>query len=150
MLILLPVAQVFQSPALSAVAIAADRAFATVCHQIDSRSFHIMGFRLGVCSRCASIYGGFLVGILFWRIALRRPARNNLILWGIALVPMLADVILDGAEIYSGGSVTRIITGGWFGIFAGVILTPLFIQGWTGLTSAIIHQSKKAYESATE
>jgi uncharacterized membrane protein len=149
-LILFPVTQVFHHPVISSIAIAIDRSFAAVCHQIDSRSFHVMGFRLSVCGRCASIYGGFLAGILLWRIAVRRSPRNTLRWWCCALVPMLVDVILDLAGIYPGGNLTRAVTGGWFGIIAGVIITPSFIQAWTEFTSAIIHQPKRAYESATE
>jgi len=149
-LILFPVAQVFQHPVISSIVIVTDRSFAAVCHQIDSRSFHVMGFRLSVCGRCASIYGGFLLGILFWRIAFRRPSRNIVIWWCAALFPMLVDVILDAAGICAGGIATRAVTGAWFGIIAGVIVTPLFIQAWTEISSANVHQPKRAYESATE
>jgi len=149
-LILFPVAQIFQHPLISSIAIAIDRAFAAVCHQIDSRSFHFMGFRLSVCGRCASIYGGFLLGILFWRVAFRRPPQNIVMWWCGAFCPMLVDVILEAAGVYAGGIVTRAVTGAWFGILAGVIIAPLFIQAWTEITSPIIHQPKRVYESATE
>ena len=36
--------------------------FSYICHQIDSRSFHMLGHKLGVCSRCIGVYGGLVVG----------------------------------------------------------------------------------------
>jgi uncharacterized membrane protein len=140
----------YHHPLISSVGAATDRAFALICHQIDSRSFHLMGYRLAVCGRCASIYFGFLAGILFWKIAMRKTPESYLIWWCCALLPMLLDVLCEAAGMHFGGNITRAVTGGWFGINAGVIITPLFIQGWREFSSPTNHQPQKAYESATE
>ncbi len=42
------------------------RFFDPVCHQIDGRSFHLLGFPLAVCSRCSSVYLAFLAGALLY------------------------------------------------------------------------------------
>jgi hypothetical protein len=45
------------------------RFFQPVCHEMDARSFHIFGYKLAVCSRCASIYYGLTFGyISFFQI----------------------------------------------------------------------------------
>ena len=40
--------------------------FSSVCHQATERSFHLMGHPLAVCVRCASIYVGFLLGVILY------------------------------------------------------------------------------------
>ena len=39
--------------------------FASVCHQIEERSFHIGGEPLAVCHRCFGFYVGFTLGLAF-------------------------------------------------------------------------------------
>src|SRR5262250_382876 len=60
-----------------------------VCHQIPERSFFLRGYPLGVCSRCVSIYAGFLAGLLIYPFARalqedRFPPRRILI---VAAIP---------------------------------------------------------------
>ena len=40
--------------------------FSSVCHQAAERSFHLAGHPLAVCVRCASIYVGFLLGVILY------------------------------------------------------------------------------------
>ena len=42
------------------------KGFSAVCHQAPERSFYFHGGQMGVCSRCASIYAGFIIGLLLY------------------------------------------------------------------------------------
>ncbi len=104
------------------------KSFSHVCHQYDSRSIHIDGYKFAVCGRCTAIYFGFLFGVLLIRQLSRRSLRPSVIWWVIAIVPMIVDVAADVLGLSSSTMITRLLTGGWFGIFSAVILTPYFIE----------------------
>ena len=120
------------------------KSFSPICHQYDSRSLHLAGYKLAVCSRCTAIYLGFLVGVIVSRFLSRRRIDRTLLWWIIAVVPMLVDVVLDIIAIHASNVPTRLLTGGVFGIVAALVLTPYFIQACTEL---IHHKSQGvAYE----
>lgn len=52
------------------------RGFHTVCHQMPGRSFHVAGFPLAVCARCAGLYAGLLAGLVAYPL-LRRPLART-------------------------------------------------------------------------
>ncbi|MBI5470929.1 MAG: DUF2085 domain-containing protein [Ignavibacteriae bacterium] len=62
------------------------RTFHPICHQLPERSFYMFGEKLAVCSRCASIYFAFLVGVLAYPLVvlLTRPSHSvsRRFLWG--------------------------------------------------------------------
>ena len=98
--------------------------FSKICHQIDERSFHIAGLKLGVCVRCSSIYFGFLamlilLPILFPLQRLRIPSIRWLL---VAFTPMLIDVVLNDTGIQTSTLSSRLITG----VMVGAVL-PLYI-----------------------
>ena len=103
--------------------------FHPICHQLDGRSLHIAGERLGVCSRCSAIYAGFLVGLLiypFFRPVGRphAPSRTMLV---VALVPMLIDVVLGIAGLHDATIGTRLITGAIFGLLVPYVVMPVLL-----------------------
>jgi uncharacterized membrane protein len=103
--------------------------FHPVCHQFDGRSLHIAGERLAVCSRCSAIYAGFLLGLLMYP-AFRPvgkphvPSRTVLL---IAVTPMLLDVALDIIGLHETTMVTRLITGGIFGVLVPYVVMPVVL-----------------------
>ncbi|MBI4429243.1 MAG: DUF2085 domain-containing protein [Ignavibacteriales bacterium] len=108
--------------------------FSKICHQIEARSFHIAGQKLGVCVRCSSIYFGFLATLIFILFVtsperLRTPSIQWLFL---ALAPMIIDVLSYNAGIQSSPVMARLITG----VLAGAIL-PLYIV--PPLLEAVVH-----------
>lgn len=103
--------------------------FSHICHRYDSHSLHIAGYKFGVCGRCTAIYFGFLAGVLIWPRVNRRRRDFRPGLWVLAILPMLIDVALDVIGLSSSTMLTRLLTGGWFGIFAAIMLTGLFIEG---------------------
>ncbi|MGH9915095.1 MAG: DUF2085 domain-containing protein, partial [Pyrinomonadaceae bacterium] len=42
--------------------------FLPICHQIPGRSYHILGYKFAVCSRCFGIYSGFICGLLLYPV----------------------------------------------------------------------------------
>jgi hypothetical protein len=85
------------------LAVAAYGVGRVVCHQRPERSFVAWTLPLPVCARCAGLYAGAPLGVLFglvasgrWRFARRRhpleTARRGLV---IASVPMLVSVVLE-------------------------------------------------------
>ena len=105
--------------------------FHPLCHQLPERSFHLFGEKLAVCSRCASIYFGFLFGVVVYPLTCKLtnteiPHRNILFL---AACPMVIDVLLDMFGIHDSGLVTRTCSGLLFGCVAPFFVLPAAIEG---------------------
>lgn len=100
--------------------------FHHVCHQFESRSFHLFGEPLAVCERCASIYVSFLIGVLLYPLLAhisspRIPPRPVLI---VAAVPVLLDVALTLFNVHEGSTITRVLSGSMFGVVAPFYIIP--------------------------
>lgn len=104
------------------------RGFSPICHQYDSRSLHVAGHKLAVCSRCTAIYSGFVLGVVLYRFLPRRRSLNPLVWWIVAVTPMTIDVLLSAMGFFTSTVATRLISGGFFGTIAALILTPFIIQ----------------------
>ena len=104
--------------------------FKPVCHQIDARSFHIFGYKLAVCSRCASIYYGFTFGIILYPFF--RPLQHveipNLIFLVIPLIALIADFSLDYTSAVRNTFMSRSITGSILGISLAFYAAPVWIS----------------------
>jgi uncharacterized membrane protein len=100
--------------------------FHPICHQLDNRSFHILGEPFAVCIRCFAIYAGFLVGALFYPLGFRMASfvytRRGILLWSV--FPMVIDVLLDESGIHSSSTVTRLVTGLLFGVIIPLYIIP--------------------------
>ena len=101
--------------------------FAPMCHQWDSHSFHLFGHKLPVCIRCCAIYFSFLAGIVLYpsigRNAERRFGARTMLI--AASAGMIVDAALSMLGISQSSTATRLATGGWFGLLAAFVLTPL-------------------------
>lgn len=145
-MISIPALQAFAPSLLDRPAIAIMKSCSVICHQYDSRSFFVFGHKLAVCSRCFAIYTGFLTGILLWRFrSLQLHQRRWL--WFIALAPMLIDVVLDILNVSQSDLLTRTVTGGWFGIIAALLMTPIFIEACATLPNVVENSQRLSYES---
>lgn len=125
------------------------RAFSPVCHQYDSRSFHIDGVKFAVCSRCTAVYCSFLLGVILWPLRPDRRLSKPAFLWIAALAVILADVLADAVHLHASTLLTRSLTGGAFGLIAGMLITPLFLQGCSDLLTHFKHHRGISYESKT-
>jgi uncharacterized membrane protein len=100
--------------------------YATSCHQLDSRSFHLEGVEFGVCSRCTSIYFGFMLGIIVYPF-IRKLSNIDLpsiifLLIGTTLV--IIDAGLDILDIIKNTFISREITGAIIGIILPFYIIP--------------------------
>lgn len=101
--------------------------FSPMCHQWESHSFHFFGEKFPVCIRCSAIYFGFFLGIIAYpslgrRIERRFTARGIL---AAAAAGMIVDVAFSMTGVSESSTLTRVVTGGTFGILTAFVLTPL-------------------------
>jgi len=106
--------------------------FSAVCHQMPERSFYFDGHPMGVCSRCASIYAGFVIGLPLYPFLRdlredRFPPRWILI---IAAIPTMIDFTGGILGLFANTFLSRALTGILFGAVAAFYITP-------GLVSAL-------------
>lgn len=101
--------------------------FSRICHQLDSHSFHLAGFKFAVCIRCTSIYASFFLGLLFFPMIKRTKIVNvhsaRVLL--LSLVPMGIDVALATSGIHEITTMTRGTTGLIFGLALAIVLVPV-------------------------
>jgi uncharacterized membrane protein len=117
--------------------------FSRICHQWDSHSLHLFGAKFAVCARCFAIYAGFLAGALLAPFA---PGSGRRALWAWAAAPMAADALADFLPWYDASLASRLATGGFFGVAAGIALVPLFVAavGQIALPRAPLSPSRNA------
>ncbi|MBO0860538.1 MAG: DUF2085 domain-containing protein [Chloracidobacterium sp.] len=106
------------------------RAFSAVCHQMPERSFYFYGYPMGVCSRCASIYAGFIIGLSIYPFARdlredRFPPRWILI---GATVPTVIDFTAGISGLFANSFLSRALTGILFGAVAAFYITPALVS----------------------
>ena len=102
--------------------------FSHICHQEDARSLHIAGYPIAVCARCSAIYFAFFAGVLLSPFLSRRMRMRAAWFWLAAIIPMLLDVGADLLGIHASNLFTRLGSGGWFGVIAATILTPILVS----------------------
>jgi uncharacterized membrane protein len=106
--------------------------FSAICHQIPDRSFHYWGYPLGVCSRCAGIYGGFFGGLLLYPMLRNiRDGRFPSRWWlAAAAIPMVIDFACDFTKILTNTFFSRTLTGLLFGLVTAFFILPGFIAAF--------------------
>jgi uncharacterized membrane protein len=112
------------------------RFFGYICHQIDSRSFHLREEKLGVCSRCFGVYFGLFAGTAvypIWRSVanIEAPARIWLFL---SLVPITIDWSLTFFDIWENTQASRFATGLVLGIACATFIVPAVVEIRRNLT----------------
>ena len=99
-------------------------AFDPVCHQLFDRSPHVEGTSFAVCHRCFGAYAGLAAGSLLFTASRGR----SLIAWApflllvLATVPGFVDWAGEVVGIWTNTPLSRVMTGGWFGVWAGMLL----------------------------
>ena len=100
--------------------------FSTICHQIRSRSFFLLGHPLAVCQRCSGIYFGILLSCLLYHAlpgSLRGEEKRRHWILG-ATTPLMMDVALSYSGFWSGAILIRYSTGFLFGFMVASVLVP--------------------------
>jgi len=119
--------------------------FSPYCHQEDARSFHIFGYKFGVCSRCTLIYLGFMAGTILFPLLRGFKKKDLPSLWFL-LVPvflLFADFLLDILDIIKNSFATRSITG----FLVGAVL-PFYIIPGTVIFADEVYTFIKNYKNA--
>jgi len=110
------------------------RSFSMICHQMADRSFHFHGHQLGVCSRCAGIYGGFALGLALYpmlRVLKETAFPPRWILLGAA-APTAVDFLLGYSGLWANTFLSRTATGSLLGAVLAFYILPGFVAAWTG------------------
>jgi uncharacterized membrane protein len=108
--------------------------YTPVCHQVASRSFHLLGHPLAVCARCLGIYLGFLAGLAsypLFRDFRRVRLPPTWVFWAVS-APIVLDTLANFAGLWSTPNIFRFATG----ILWGTILPFYFITGIAELVLA--------------
>lgn len=86
-----------------------DGVLAVQCHRLDGRVLDLWGMPMAVCSRCAGIYGGVMVGaVLAWP---RWSVRVTFVVVGVALVAMAVEAGLEAVGALPPLHAIRLATG---------------------------------------
>src|SRR4030095_1641007 len=106
------------------------RGLAAVCHQSPERSFYFHGYPMGVCSRCASMYAGSIIGLLLYPFL--RDFREGAfpprwVLIG-ASIPMAIDFTGGVLGLFANTFLSRTLTGILFGAVAVFYVTAGFVS----------------------
>jgi len=125
--------------------------FSRVCHQLDSRSFHIAGGKFAVCIRCTSIYAAFFLGIVLFPALSRTgiTAVSGRVILALSALPMALDVALDGIGLHESTVSTRVVTGALFGFALGIILAPLLEELLQKIFSRLNNFIRTTYATKT-
>jgi uncharacterized membrane protein len=126
LLALIVAAPLLRAGGASSSAAAVYGVFALACHQMDERSFHLLGFKLAVCARCFGLYVGVLAGALLYplvRPLVRRdlPARAWLI---AAAVPTSIDFALGFFRVWENTHASRFLTASLLGVVVAFYFVP--------------------------
>jgi uncharacterized membrane protein len=111
--------------------------FSRVCHQQDSRSFHLNGEKFGVCIRCTALYFSFFAGLLLFPVirSLRHLSLPSYKFLLAIAAPMVIDVCLNLTGLIHSTVLSRVVSGAIFGFFAPWFILPSLIEA--------IHQLRK-------
>ena len=111
-------------------ALAIYKSFSFVCHQIPERSFHLLGYKFAVCSRCTGIYSGLAVAALMYPAArsLKQTETPHLVWLFLAAAPLAIDWLLGYFSIWQNNHASRFSTGALLGATAVFFILPGLIE----------------------
>ncbi len=111
--------------------------FRPICHQIDHRTFHVLGVPLAVCSRCSSIYAAFLFSVLLYPFLRPVETTSTPPRWLLfsAVSPMLLDVGGGLLGIVTTTFITRAVTGAIFGAVIPFYVIPAAVEAAIQISS---------------
>ncbi len=122
-----PLAQANGHPAF---AVAIYKTFSFVCHQIPERSFHLLGNKFGVCSRCTGIYSGLAIAVLIYPLvrSFENTQTPDLVWLFVAAAPLAIDWSLGYFSIWQNNHASRFATGFLLGAATVFYILPGLIE----------------------
>ncbi len=88
----------------------------TVCAQIPSHSFYILGHQLGMCARNLSIYSAMFLGSLIFVLSKKRMPGIPWWLWVLMILPLAVDGTTQMFGLRESTWELRVFTGTLFGL----------------------------------
>jgi uncharacterized membrane protein len=127
--------------------------YSTSCHQSSARSFHLFDEKLGVCSRCTSIYFSFLLAAVVYPFIRKLSSMQLPPLW--ILLAAGAIMVLDGGldllDVWNNTFISREITGAILGFVLPFYIIPGTIKLFNELRTPVkVHSPKVKNDAAAE
>ena len=97
------------------------------CHQITDRCLDLGFGPLAVCARCAGLYLGGTLGLL-WTALRNRPCRPRPLLLAVVAVPTLLDFVAGQVGLPSAGNWARFGIAAPTGLLIGLFLGDALID----------------------
>lgn len=99
------------------------RMLSLICHQLPARSFWILDFPCGLCSRCLLGYTGLAIASLF--VSCSFSYSKKFIIASTLLLPGIADGLIQLMTSYESTNLIRAATGLTGGIGLFILLSSL-------------------------
>jgi len=101
--------------------------FGSTCHRLAERSLSFAGAQMLVCSRCAGIYLGLLMGAMV--PAQPWAERKSRLVAACAALPMFFDVLTQDLGLRPSWHPARLATG-WLLGFGLMVVALAHLHGW--------------------
>ncbi len=104
--------------------------FGYICHQIDSRSFHVEDHPFAVCARCFGVYFGLLFGFVMYPLIRKVDEIEPLPRFWLflAMIPIAVDWSLGVFNIWENTHLSRFVTGMILGTACAVFIVPALVE----------------------
>jgi uncharacterized membrane protein len=90
--------------------------YASVCHQLPSRSYEIAGHFMAYCQRNTAIYTTMALSAMAWNAVRDRVPRLKLLFFSLLALPMAVDGFTQLFELRESNWYLRTVTGALFGL----------------------------------
>jgi uncharacterized membrane protein len=106
------------------------RFFSFICHQMDSRSFHLDDHQFAVCARCFGVYFGLLCGFVVYPLLRRLEVIDPFprVWLFLAMIPIGIDWLLGFFGIWENTHFSRFLTGAILGAACGIFIVPALVE----------------------
>ncbi|HVE59620.1 MAG TPA: DUF2085 domain-containing protein [Pyrinomonadaceae bacterium] len=104
--------------------------FSVICHQIDSRSFHVENHPFAVCARCFGVYFGLFFGFLIYPLIRKVDDIEPLPRFWLflSMIPIGIDWSLGIFGIWENTHLSRFLTGSILGAACAVFIVPALVE----------------------
>jgi uncharacterized membrane protein len=106
-----------------------------VCHQLPERTLTINGHLLPLCARCTGIYSGFIIGIIYQVVVLRKinqlPSPRIVSILSATIIFLFIDGVGEKMHLWNLSNKIRLVIGLLCGNSISLILLPLFNHFFT-------------------
>jgi uncharacterized membrane protein len=104
--------------------------FSVICHQIDSRSFHVENHPFAVCARCFGVYFGLFFGFLIYPVLRKVDEIDPLPRFWLflAMIPIGIDWSLGVFGIWENTHLSRFLTGLILGTACAIFIVPALVE----------------------